>query len=119
MTRATRLLFAVFLGYACTACRPSLPSDAKTELTVPDVPEIADAGLRKQLFTLRAIVIEHNKLSAPNSARDNKTSIRLGMLQQGFAELEKQCLANPDVAGESKKAVQEFIDHCNSAMRSL
>ena len=115
--KSVRLLLLAGLVLAGSACGPVAPRSTEGRLIIPEVPQVADDGLRQQLNTLRALVLEYSKLSEPGAPNDAKTAGRLSLLKQGFSEFRTKCTENLDKAGESRRAVEDFLDRCASVMQ--
>ena len=115
--KSVRLLLLAGLALAGAACGPVAPRSTEGRAIIPEVPQVADVGLLRQLNTLRALVSEYAKLSEPGAPNDEKTAGRLSLLKQGFSEFRAKCTEDLDKAGESRKAAEDFLDRCASVMQ--
>jgi hypothetical protein len=115
--KSVKLLLLVGLALAGAACGPAAPRSTEGRAIIPEVPQVANEVLRQQLNTLRALVSEYAKLSEPGAPNDEKTAGRVSLLKQGVSEFRTKCTENLDKAGESRGAVEDFLDRCASVMQ--
>jgi hypothetical protein len=115
--RILRILSVTLLAAVLSACH-SGEAEASTEKPqIPEVPEVAAADLRQELHTLRAMVVEHERIYGSDESSDTKASLRLALLRQGFDELQGKCLEKLDPATPDASSVRRFLDACSSVIQ--
>ena len=114
--RAIRITLVTLLTAVLSACNSGEAEASTDKLQIPVAPEVASADLRQQLQTLRAIVVDHERISKTVENSDGKAALRLALLRQGFDEFKGKCLNKIDPADPYAKDVSKFVKACSSIM---
>lgn len=114
--RAIHIILVTLLTAMLSACHSGEAEASTKKPQIPDVPEVAAADLRQQLHTLRAIVVDYERISNTVEISDGKAALRLTLLRQGFDEFKGKCLDKLDQADPYAEVVNEFLKACSSIM---